>query len=210
MPTVKPISSTSGPQLPPAIDVTPGASPTTNDALLPDPTTALESSGDPAAMLAALLVKAGQEAKRGDRQTQAIEEKAQDDAESAEIAAMRQKADDLRSQGRTSGMISVGSGVLTMGAGATFGTREQKAFDGAAKISDGVGHFQDGLAKGEIADDETNARLHEQVANRAKRAVDMAHDAGKDDADFIKTAIDFYREYSGAQTQARGAALHRS
>jgi hypothetical protein len=208
--TINRISGTHGPQLHPALDVTPGVSPSSNDALLPDPTALLDGQGDPAAMLATLLVKAGQAAKRGDRAMQAIEEKAQEDAENAEIAAMRTKADDLRTQGLVSGLTGAASGVLTAEAGAHFKTAGEKTFDGMAKVTDAGAHFLDGQLKGAIADDEADARVHEQVANRAKRAVDLAHDAQKDDADLIKTAIDFYREFTGAQTQARSAALHRA
>ncbi len=208
--TIQSISGTNGPNLHPSSDVTPGIRSPSNDTLLPDPAALLDGQGDPAALLATLLVKAGQAAKRGDREMQAIEEKTQEDAENAEITAMRTKADDLRTQGLVSGLAGAASGVLTAEAGAHFKTAGEKQFDGMAKVTDAGAHFVDGQLKGGIADDDADARAHEQVANRAKRAVDMAHDARKDDADFIKAAIDFYREFTGAQTQARSAALHRA
>jgi hypothetical protein len=177
---------------------------------LPEPSQAMTDSGDPAAAIAALLVKAGQEAKRGDRALQANEERMQSDAEDREIEAMRAKADDLRTQGLTEGLFTAASGGLTMGAGSTSGTRYEKLFSGSAKVTDGIGQVAGGGERGAVADDDTQAKIAEHTAARAKRAVDQAHDFQKDDGDLIKTAIEFYKEYSGAEAQARSAALHRS
>lgn len=179
--------------------------------LLPDPT-AVSDGGDTAAMLATLLVAAGQQAKRTDRELQASEEKMQSAAEDKEIGAMHAKADGLRAQGWASGWASIVSGGLTVAAGANYVDHRgaSMAFEGLAKAGDGVGHIIDGNYKGAIADHETEARQQEQIANRAKRSVDSAHDFQKDDADLIKAAIDFCRECSSAQSQARSAALHRS
>ena len=179
--------------------------------LLPDPTAASDG-GDTAAMLATLLVAAGQQAKRTDRELQASEEKMQSAAEDKEIAAMHAKVGELRAQGWATGLASIAAGGLTVAAGANYVDHRGTSivFEGLSKAADGGERIVDGQYKGAVADHDCEARQQEQIANRAKRRVDSAHDFQKDDADLIKAAIDFYRECSSAQSQARSAALHRS
>jgi len=181
---------------------------------LPEPGE-LTFTGDPAAALAALLVKTGQEAKTIDRALQEAQERLQTEAEKREVDAMHAKADAIRSEGIEQGLLGAASGLATMGAGATFGSNPSgsgtsRLFEGGARLLEGSAKLCDGSSRGEISDDETDAKLAEQIAGRAKRAVDSAHDFQKDDADLIKTAIEFYKEYSGAASAARSAALHRS
>ena len=68
----------------------------------------------------------------------------------------------------------------------------------------------DGLFKGAIADDDTDAQVHEQLATRAKRAVDDAMGEVEDAKKLIEKALDFYKEYTGAKNGAVSAAIHRA
>jgi hypothetical protein len=77
-------------------------------------------------------------------------------------------------------------------------------------LNTGVGQITDGLFKGAIADKDTDATVHEQLATRAKRAVDDAMGEVDDAKKLIDKALDFYKEYTGAKNGAVSAAIHRA
>ncbi|HEY8041391.1 MAG TPA: hypothetical protein VIF15_16410 [Polyangiaceae bacterium] len=168
---------------------------------LPDPLDALALSGDPGAELAALAVESGQAQRRSARAARDACEAAEVHEQDAEIAAMRQKADDLRVEGLIEGAGMAAQGVGAVGGDATKGVGLMAG--GAAKV----------VATGRGADaanDDADATLHKNAAAHAKDAADAMHDTWKEGADYVKAALDFYREYTSTQAQSRSAALHRA
>lgn len=77
-------------------------------------------------------------------------------------------------------------------------------------LNAGVKEIGDGLFKGAILDKDTDATVHEQLATRAKHAVDDAMGNYDDAKKLLDKALDFYKEYSGAKNGAVSAAIHRA
>ena len=73
-----------------------------------------------------------------------------------------------------------------------------------------LGTFVSAQLDGDAKDEKKAAAQHEFAAGHAKRGVETATEDMKDARDLMKKAIDFYREYATAQSQASSAALHRS
>lgn len=78
------------------------------------------------------------------------------------------------------------------------------------ELNAGVKQVADGLFNGAIADKDTDSQVHEQLATRAKRAVDDAMGEVDDAKKLIEKALDFYKEYTGAKNGAVSAAIHRA
>lgn len=81
---------------------------------------------------------------------------------------------------------------------------------GGADFAKAGQSIADGLFKGAIADKDTDAQVHEQLATRAKRAVDDAMGEVDDAKKLMEKALDFYKEYTGAKNGAVSAAIHRA
>lgn len=209
-------------------------------------------SGDAGAAIAALAVQMGHAQKQAAKKARAAAECAEDAAQSAQIDALRDKANLMRVQGVVDGAMSIGGAALDLGSNlstlnakglnddasgiksgikdstpamtAAAGRTEVAALQRTADASTKAGHWlhaghdldagvkqvADGLFKGAIADDDTDAQVHEQLATRAKRAVDVAMGEVEDAKKLIEKALDFYKEYTGAKNGAVSAAIHRA
>ena len=176
--------------------------------LLPEPA-ALTMLGDPGAMVAALAVKAGEEEKETSRQVEQAESTIQYGEEQAQVAEMHHKASDLRMQAWVTGGIGAGAAVLS-GVGARFDVKSTAArsFDAGSKlVTAGLGFTNDEFAATN-EDADATATMHEHNASDAGRAASEAYDSGRDGQKLLDAAVDFYREYSSTQEQAKAAALH--
>jgi hypothetical protein len=188
---------------------------------LPDPDTALAMSGDPGAELAALMVKNGTEQRQVAQTQRDTQENIEAQEDSAEVSAMRQKADDIRSAGWAEGatmMVQGASGMIAAGveADAPMGdagaqTRAEGAGVRAAGTMVAALGTVDGAAyRADAAGCDASAASHKAAADRAHTAADDAKDAKKGGDDLIAAALDFYKDYVSNQSSERGAALHRA
>jgi hypothetical protein len=183
------------------------------------------ASGDPAAEMAALAVQTGTtEHKTSTEARQAYEaEEASEDQD--EVDAMRQKANDIETEGWIQGAGMAVQGAMDV-AGGVDGLKMLGADSsqvGIAKANDVSGIFRGtGLgaqAAGSVgasvfraheANDDADAALHKANADQAKAAADDAHDAQQDASDYVKAALDFYRDYVSTDAQTQAAALHKA
>ncbi len=206
MTTIDAVRSTTGVTAPGA-NASPVSAPTT---LMPDPLTALLCSGDPGAEIAALAVKTGETQQNTAQAARDADEQLEATEEGAEVDAMRKKADEIRTAGWADGV-----GTFAEGAGAVAGALAPtpqasavwKGLGTGARASLSVGSS---YTKAAEADRDADAATHRASADQAKRADDDMHDAKKAGSDFVNAAVDFYKEYTSAKSQASSAALHRA
>lgn len=195
--------------------------PGTDQSLMPD--VQLVGSGDPGAMLAALVVESGKTQGDVARQTRHAAEHAQVAAESAEIQDMHDKADLQREQGIIDGALQIAQGVgefakgmneasATVDGGAAKQADEERATcwgAGAAGLK-GAQSVVDGVFNGNITDKDADEKVHEASADACKQIAADAHDDEKDAKDLMNKALDFYKEYVDAKNQTTMAAIHRA
>jgi hypothetical protein len=171
----------------------------TTSSMLPDPMSALLSSGDPGAMVAALVAKSGQAQRAVRDQVRRSEDAVQDAAEKSQVANMRAQAKAMENS-------AVMMGVMTMASGACAAAGSKPGAD----IMDGIGKSVAGFYDAEVKSLEARATEDEHRAARAERNVKNA-DEGIDDANrLIDKALEFYKEYTSGKNQAVQAATHRA
>jgi hypothetical protein len=200
--------------------------------LLPDPALALTMTGDPGAMVAALAVETGQSEKDVSRKINQTEANVQYTQEQAEVSDMRNKAQDLLTQGIAEGGIDAGSAALSIAGAAspttttttttttptTTGTQATAVTTTTGHgpllgaIGKGVGAGSDALkgvfnSANENAD--ANITQHDANAKAAGTAASAAYDSMRDGQKLLDAATDFFKEYSAAEQQAKAAALFR-
>ena len=179
--------------------------------LLPEPEPAAFRlpAGDVGAELAKLVLEASHADKKLGREIRDSEEKAQLDAEKAQLAALREKAEENFKAGLASGIASIGSGAA--GAG-TAGCEEpgRQAGTSGGKALEGLGQIVSAVSKqhADMADEE--ATRQQQLASHHQRASEDSRDAIGDAKDLIDRALDFYKEYNAAKADAQKAAFLRS
>ncbi len=184
----------------------------TPEPLLPDPSQ-LGVRADPGAMMAVLILKMAREQRQTGTVERQLNETVQRHEEQAQLEAMRAEADNVRGEGFARGAGELVSGALEISSGVASGTGHAdvaKSLSGAGKMADGTATFIATGYKAAEKLEETAAMQHGMDAGHAKLRVEDANDGIKDAADLSKRAIDFYREYVTAESQAQAAALHRS
>jgi hypothetical protein len=181
----------------------------------------LLASGDPGAEMAALAVEEGNHERTFETHARDAYEQAEAHEDDQEVAAMRQKAEDIRTDAMKEGFgmmaggaFDIAGGIETANVGSTQASQQGAAGEGAALR--GGGEVVKGLAttwaagdKAAQATDDANAAQHKAHADLAKDAAEDLHDAAKDAGDYVKAALDFYRDYVSTQAQTQGAALHK-
>ncbi len=197
------------------VDPTTAADPANTADILPDPVTALQCSGDPGAELAALAVKSGEQQQTNAQAAREADQNMEISEDNQQVAAMNQKADEIRAGGLTEGLGMIVQGGFDMAAagavGANGGPTETSAglkFDGTFLTAGS--DIQGAGAKAAEANADATAAAAKSASDQAKGAAEDEHDAKKAGADFVSAAIDFYREYTSAQASAKSAALHRA
>lgn len=181
----------------------------------------LLSSGDLGAEMAALAVKEGTNERTFETHARDAYEEIEAREDDEEVASMRQKAVDIRTDAMKEGFgmmaggaFDIASGVTTANVGATQASLQRASGEGAALR--GGGEVVRGIAttwaagdKAAQATDDANAAQHKARADVAKDAAEDLHDAAKDAGDYVKAALDFYRDYVSTEAQTQGAALHK-
>jgi hypothetical protein len=170
------------------------------------PPSNLAFDGDVGAEVALLCVESGQEAQSVEQQLQHADEDMASRAAADEVRQMREKADDIRTQGIVDGCATMGSGALQV-AGASSGGSGFKAaasgLEGGAKIADGFY----GAAE---ANADASAKEAERRADQANQAARDAHDAAVSGQGSVDKAIEFYERYSEAQSGVALAVVRRA
>jgi len=194
---------------------------TSSSSVLPDPDNTLALSGDPGAELAALMVDAGSRQRETAQAARETQEKVEEQEDDAEVNAMRQKASDIETAGWAEGLGMAFEGAMGI-AGAAVSARAAIGDPGASRRAVGAGLTAGGrlgsatglvasaYPKADEATMDANAAAHKAASDRARTAGDDLKDARKSGDDLVSAALEFYREYTGAQASERGAALHRS
>jgi len=180
-------------------------------ALLPSPLDSLALSGDPGAELAALAVKAGQAQQDTAERARDADEQLEVNEDDQEVAAMRQKASEVRDAGIADGLgMAAEGGAGAVAASFLPGSPKGDALKAGSKVANGALQVGSAYTKAAEANRGADAAAHRASADQAKRAADDMHDAKKAGTDFVSAAIDFYKEYTSAKGQANTAALHRA
>jgi hypothetical protein len=167
------------------------------ETLLPDPARVLEESGDPGAQIAALAIQTGSSQRRVARDIRDTEEANEAREEAAQVKAIHDKATSMRTQASF-------DGVMVCAEQASGGDKE------TATWFKGIQTVGDGLFKADQTDHDADAVAHASAAEHYKLGARNADDCKKDAGDYIKAALDFYREYVSTQAQTQSAALHRA
>jgi len=184
----------------------------------------LLASGDPGAEMAALAVQTGTTERKVSSEARQAYEAAEASEDQKEVDAMRQKANDIETEGwiQAAGMAAQGAMDVTAGGVGLKMLGADSSQLGIAKANDVSGIFRGlGLgaqaastigasgARAAQANDDANAALHKANADQAKEAADDMHDAQQDAADYVKAGLDFYRDYVSTDAQTQAAALHK-
>jgi len=192
------------------IDDTTAALETSAEAALPDPVTALALSGDPGAELAALAVQSGERQETVAQTAREMQEQTEVNEDNQQVAAMHQKADDVRSAGMWQGFGMAAEGGGSVAGGFFSSSKITQELQGGGKMANGAATITATHFSAAEANDDANADQARAASDQAKSAADDLHDAKKAGGDFISAALDFYREYTSSQASANGAALHRA
>jgi hypothetical protein len=186
--------------------------------------------GDPAAQVAALSLTSASDQRdiaRLERHSAETCEVAEDEAQ---LRALHDKATELRSEATSAmwqGIVEGGAGIAS-GALAIAGAESSKiengvetsqfakraagtstALSGAGKLGGALLGEEAGYARARAANLDADATTHEKAAAMARQRAEDARDLGHDANDAANKALDWYRDYSSARSQATAAALHR-
>jgi hypothetical protein len=198
--------------------------------LLPDPVAALSMTGDPGAMVAALAVETGQSEEDVSRNVNQTESNIQYTEEEAEVSEMHEKASNMVAQGWAEAGIEAGSAALSIAGAAspssttttTTTTATPTGTEATAvttptghgpllgAIGKGIGAGSDGVKgvfNGANENTEANITQHDANAKAAGTAASAAYDSMRDGQKLLDAAVDFFKEYSAAEQQAKAAAL---
>ena len=173
--------------------------------LLPNPDMTL-LTGDMGAAIAALAVQQGNAEEQTETKATEAQDNVQDAAETAQVATLHDEASTMRAGAWESGLFQVAAGAATMGSGGS-GTAAA-LMKGGADALNGLGTITGGLSKAAATDLAASATASKALADAAGRAGDLDRDAHKSVESFVQAALDFYREYAQAKTQAEAAAVH--
>ncbi|MDP9037154.1 MAG: hypothetical protein M3O50_20335 [Myxococcota bacterium] len=194
---------------------------------LPEPTVGISSTipaNDLGAELAMLAVVAGQKARESAEHARDLFASVQARQEEAQIAAMRQKADQIQAGALVSGLFTIGDGLTQAVSGwcsfegaTTTNTAAEARWQLDSKLAatfgtclQGTASIASGFYGAAQESSETLVTEGRFAADHAKTAADDMHDAAKEADTAIRAAVEFYREYSSTQNQSLLAALHRT
>jgi hypothetical protein len=190
------------------------------------PSSVLAFGGDVGAEVAALAIDSGKETQIVEQQAEQADEDRAARAEADQVNQMRQKADDMRTQGIVDGSTTMGEGALSAaaagcsfrasGASPTSGMRagelnaEGGWYKSAATGLDGSTKLADGFFGAAGANADANAKASEASAERAHQAARDAHDAAAGAQSAIDKTLSFYEQYTQVQASTALAILHRA
>jgi hypothetical protein len=184
----------------------------------------LLASGDPGAEMAALAVETGTTQRTVSSEARQAYEAEEASEDQKQVDAMRQKAQDIETEGwiEAAGMAAQGAldaaggieGLKMLGddpsqLGIAKANDVSSIFRGAGLGAQAVATPFAAGARAAQANDDADAALHRANADQAKAAAEDMHDAQKDASDHVKSALDFYRDYVSTEAQTQAAALHK-
>ncbi len=153
--------------------------------------------GDPGAEIAALAVEQGSAERTTARAARAAEEELEEHEDAAAVQAMHDKASSMRTQ------AWFDAGATCAKASCDQDKTDTELVAAGQKLGDGL------FAAGQVNDD-ANAKAHEAAAAGAKDGAQDDTEAIGDASEYIKAALDYYREYASTQAQTSTAAIHRA
>jgi hypothetical protein len=153
--------------------------------------------GDPGAEVAALAVEQGGQERTAARGARAADEELQEHEDAESVQAMRDKASSMRTQ------AWFDAGATVVKAACAQDKTDTELVEAGQKLGDGL------FAAGQVNDD-ANVKAHESAAAGAKFAAQSDTDAIGDATEYIRAALDYYREYASTQAQTAAAAIHRA
>ena len=166
----------------------------------------LMASGDLGAMITAMLLESGKEARKSARA-------AKDAAGAAEDAAFERKIEDMKDAADArfaAGLGSAGgtglSGVVTMVSPFSRDTANK----GSAASIDALGKGGSVWATEVASQQDREVEKAERCVKQAGRSIESANDADKDAKELIEKALQFYAEYANGQNDMKKAALFRT
>jgi hypothetical protein len=171
------------------------------------PTTATAYEGpsvfgdDFGSAVATLEVQTAAQSQTVERSVQHAEEETAQDERDRQILAMRQKADDIRTQGWIDGACGVAQGSLE-----ACNTDMAKA--GATAVQS-TAKVVDAQFAGTEATDDANSAFHAQAADRLEQAAKDAHDAATAEEDTAQKIIESYEQIAQTLASARLAVVQR-
>jgi hypothetical protein len=151
--------------------------------------------------VATLEVETANQSQTLERSVQRAEEDAVHAEQDRQIQAMRQKADDIRTQGWIDGACAMAQGALealntdVSKAGAT-------AMQSATKVVDAQ-------FSGTEATEDANATFHSQAAERAQQAMKDAHDAADGEEETAQKVVASCEQIAQSLASARLAVVQR-
>jgi hypothetical protein len=174
-------------------------------------------AGDIEGDVAALAVQCGLRSETTDRQIEQAEEQAAATESNAQVAAMRSKADDVRTAGIVDGCIGIAAGALQGGTAASDVAAAQSTtsaaasslkaqgewFRAASTALEGGGKIADAFAQGSQWSDDATAKADGDAADRALQAARDEHDAASADQSLVQSALQ-----SASQTEQTEASTH--
>ncbi len=184
----------------------------------------LLASGDPGAQMAALAVQTGTTERRASADARQAYESAEATEDQKQVDALRQKANDVETEGwiQAAGMAAEGAldvtggvaGLKMLGAdpsqlGIARANDVSSIFHGLGFGAQAVATVPTSAARAAEANDDANAALHKANADLARASADDMRDAQKDAADYVKAGVDFYNSYVSTEAQTDAAAMHK-
>lgn len=185
----------------------------------------LLASGDPGAQMAALAVQSGTAERKASSEARQAYEAAEETEDEKEVDALRQKANDLQTEGwiQAAGMAAEGAMDATGGAvglkmlggdssqlGIASANDVSSIFHGLGFGAEAVATVPASATRAAESNDDADAALHRANADLAKAAADDMRDTQKDAADYVKAGVDFYNAYVSTEAQTNAAALHKA
>lgn len=177
--------------------------------LITDPVESGIQGDDPGIAVMMLVIKNARAEKKISKSIRECEERAQESADDAQLAAMREKAFDAYVGGLIGGAATVASGAAT-GAGAPMDAVMKQRCDAAGKVIEGTGKIASTFKQHEADEDGVEVTKQEQIASRHKRSADDAREATKDAKDLADRAVGYFKEYVTAKSEERRATLMRA
>jgi hypothetical protein len=150
---------------------------------------------------ATLEVESAAQSRAIERQLQHGEEEAAQHERDQQIQAMRQKADDIRTQGWIDGALAEGEGAA-QACNTDAGRAAAAAAQSAGKVADAQ------LSAGQATDDANSAR-HAQSAERDEQGAKDANDAADAEQDVAEKAVAAYAQIEQTLASARLAVVQR-
>jgi hypothetical protein len=167
------------------------------------------TSGDPGKELAAMVALHARDQKKLSQKIRNAEEKAQEDAEKAEIAAMREETEKKFQAAIVSGFMSMAAATTSFGAAGTQGA-DAARWKGGGQLLEAQSKMMVAGMDAEAGTAKTAARENEQIASRHKREAEEAGDSERDAQKMLDRALDFYKEYTQAKSDSQRAAIMRT